>query len=145
MCTLNSFGGDPILPCLFPTSLQHKKNQSLPTFAPSLQNCSNPPLPTFFATVMLSNPSSYLSQLSSTVLPLSLSSFSPFPNLDHICYSGTPVTSGLGGSTHFLHLCSSASKKQIKSSMQLGKLFIRVGIKVTGISGDPKMKPSRRQ
>lgn len=44
-----------------------------------------------------------------------------------------------------LHPSSSACKKQIKSSTQLGKLFISVSIKVTGILADPKMKPNRRQ
>lgn len=61
--------------------------------------------PTFFPIAVLSNPSYYLFQLSSTDLPLSLSTFSPFPNLVYICYSGLKdvLTSSLTPSLLFCH------------------------------------------
>jgi len=86
------------------------------------------------------------------VSPLSLSSFPPIPNLGHVSYSETPVNSGLGGLltsslTPALLFCLHEAEVawEINSSKQLGKLFSSVGIKLTTILADPKIKPSRKQ
>lgn len=130
------FGGDPILSCLFPTSSQTTEFEYFCTFSPKLFQSTTL---TFFPTPVFSNPSSHVSQLSSTVLPLSPSSFSPFPNLVHIAIQA-PLSSQdwrVYWPPPLLHPSSPACKKQIKSSIQLGKLFIGVSIKVTGILADP--------
>lgn len=94
LCTLNR-ALEGILPCLFSNSLQHKQQfDHFCTFSPKLFQSTTP---TFFPVAMLSNPSSYLSPGLQHCFTLSLSSFSPIPNLGHICYSGTPVSSGLEG------------------------------------------------
>lgn len=86
------------------------------------------------------------------VSPLSLYSFPPFSNLGHFFYLDTLVNSRLRDVlaiflTPSLLFCLQEAKVvwEIKSSMQLGKLFTAVGIKVTAILANPKRKPSRRQ
>lgn len=142
VCTLNrALEGILYFPVCSP--LQHKQ-QSLTIFAPSLQNYSNPPLQPFswlqcLLIPHLTSPALFYPFPHPLFLPSQILSIfttqAPLSAQDWRVYRPPPL----------LHPCSSACKKQIKSGMQLGKLFISVSIKVTGILADPKMKPSRRQ
>lgn len=134
LCPLNR-ALEGILPCLFPNSLQHKQEcDHFCTFSPKLFQSTTP---TFFPIAMLGNPSSYLPPTLQHCLTFFLVLIFSLPKSWPYLLFKAPLSAQdwkVYWPPPLLHPCSSASQKQIKSSMQLGKLFISVGIKVTGIS-----------